>query len=135
MDFFQHWRCLSSNPSIKLLWSFIFPYVSCGTWKERNNRVFRESSLPPNVIAEKICKAISENVNMVFIVGSLYSSNLINDFEFFVLRNGDWFFLNVIDRGIRLEITVCGISLLQIGLKLILMGQLTAIMGWLGVGE
>lgn len=100
LDCFKQWRYPSSNSTLRMSWSFIFPHVSWGIWKERNNHIFRDSSLQTDVVVEKVCRAISKNINVVFSVVSSFSSILSSDYESVVSK--EWrVVMSIIQRHVK----------------------------------
>lgn len=88
-EFVHQWNPPSRNPFIKKLWSFVFPHMAWGLWKERNNRIFRNIHLPPNIVFKKISRAIFDNLstvssNVLSHSGTLkeYEANVVKDWDF-----------------------------------------------------
>lgn len=64
-EFIYQWRSPTRNYLLKTLWSFVFPHVAWGLWKEHNNRIFREIYLQPEIVLKKATRAINENISIV----------------------------------------------------------------------
>lgn len=75
------WTFHTKFPLIKNLWSLILPMTCWYIWKERNNRIFREAKCTSQVVFDKICKAIKENINIPHRNNKQWFFADMNDFD------------------------------------------------------
>ena len=61
-QFVESWQGPFAHPLLVNMWKVIPPHVYWGIWKERNNRAFRNEERSEEVVVDKICKFIVENM-------------------------------------------------------------------------
>lgn len=80
-DIIWQWNFPTKCQIIKNLWFLTLPIICWGIWKERNNRIFREAKCNTQVVFEKICRAIKENINIPHKNNQQWSITNMNDME------------------------------------------------------
>lgn len=87
-DIIWQWNFPTNCQIIKNLWSLTLPMICWGIWKERNNRIFREKKYNTQVVFEKICRAIKENINIPHKNNQQWAIINLNDMEKGIITNG-----------------------------------------------
>lgn len=63
--FYDQWKLPSYSPVLRGLWDLMALHIAWGLWKERNNRIFRDSKLKVDSILIKVCQSILENFALI----------------------------------------------------------------------
>lgn len=68
IEFFRQWDNSWQGSGLQAISKWALPYFGLDIWKEHNNRIFRDASLPAKIVSGKIQNALLENY--MFIKGS-----------------------------------------------------------------
>lgn len=97
-DIIWQWNYPTKCQIIKNLWSLTLLMICWGIWKERNNRIFREEKCNIQVVFEKICRAIKENINIPRKNNQQWAIINMNDMEKYIIT--EW---NLIHKVYRVD--------------------------------
>lgn len=81
-DLFIQWRAPSNNQVIKRLWSYSLLHLVWGIWKERNNRIFKDTTLSVEIVFHKIKRAVNEKFNCLNCVQLRKGTQICTNYDY-----------------------------------------------------
>lgn len=91
---------LKGLPFLADMWPQWIPPTSWGIWKERNNHVFRNTSLPAQVVTSKICRQIVGNFHSGVVDVIVFPKIILPSYEFRMILSGDSIFISLFPQRI-----------------------------------